>query len=190
MSGREGAPVLGGFVLVCAFSFLATMVTALPHHFAGYADAVGLGAAVGALMVSACMVVNAFGKVCMGWAIDRFGLARASVVDMCLVACGALVLACVPQVPAVYVGAALVGGSYALVTVVLSVLVRRVFGDGGYGRVFPVVNVASTLGTAVGAPVVGLCFDLTGGYGLALVGAAVILAACLAIQICLLWRRA
>jgi len=92
-------------------------------------------------------------------------------------------------VPAVYVGAALVGCAYAFVTVVVSSVVRHVFGGAGYGRVFPVTNAAGTVGTAVAAPAIGLCYDLTGGYLLALVGAAAALVACLAILAYLLVRR-
>ena len=167
-------PSRGGLAGVLYFAFAATMVTAVPHHFPGIAGAYGLAASVGALMISVCMAVNTCGKFALGWAIGRFGLRTAAVADVALVAGGLVLLSVAHGVPGVFVSAALVGCSYSAVTVLLSSLVRAMFGDEGYGRAFPKANLASTLGTAVGAPFIGFAFDVTGGYTLALLA----LAAC------------
>ena len=59
---------------VC-YAVLGAAATAMPQHFPGYAEEVGL-AATGAAMISACMVANTVGKIVMGWMIDRIGALR------------------------------------------------------------------------------------------------------------------
>ncbi len=175
---KEAAPSASArLAAVLYFAFATTMVTAVPHHFPGMAGAYGLAASVGALMISVCMVVNTCGKFALGWAIGRFGLRTAAVADVAMVAGGLALLAAVRTAPGVYVAAALVGCAYSAVTVLLSTLVRALYGDEGYGRVFPKANLASTLGTAVGAPFIGFVFDLTGGYAKALIVLAVLVLA-------------
>ena len=170
-------PTRGGLAGVLYFAFAATMVTAVPHHFPGIAGTYGLAASVGALMISVCMVVNTCGKFALGWAIGRFGLRNAAVADVALVAGGLVLLSMDHGVPGVYASAALVGCGYSAVTVLLSSLVRAMFGDEGYERAFPKANLASTLGTAAGAPFIGFAFDATGGYTLALLVLAVLVLA-------------
>ena len=70
---------------VVCYAVFAAAATAMPQHFPGYAEEVGLAAATGAAMLSACMVANTAGKIVMGWMTDRIGALRSIV-------CGGLVL--------------------------------------------------------------------------------------------------
>ena len=60
------------------YAVLSAAVSAMPQHFPGLAEEMGLSAGVGAAMISVCMVANTVGKVVMGWLTDHIG-ARASI---------------------------------------------------------------------------------------------------------------
>lgn len=157
------------FVAVVVYSGLCAAVSALPQHFPGMAGAAGLGASVGATMISMCMITNTAGKILMGWLCDRIG-ARASVLAYTvLTALAILVLLLVPaNTP--YIVAALVSGlCYSPATVGLTMLCNELFGRRGSGIVYPVGAMACSLSNAVFSSVIGFAYDLTGGYAVMLV---------------------
>lgn len=189
-SGAPGAaqahPIPGALILTLAYGAFVGFSTAITHHFPGYADSAGLPVEVGALMVSVCMLANTAGKVVLGWLIDRFGLRASTMAYLAAALAGAVLLLLVPAVPVVYVAAGLMGCVFALVTVSTAALVRSVFGDGGYGAVYPKANLATTLGSALGVTAVGVAYDATGGYAASLYGLCAMFAICLAAVIYLL----
>ena len=152
---------------VC-YAVLGAAATAMPQHFPGYAEEVGL-AATGAAMISACMVANTVGKIVMGWMIDRIGALRSITVYTGLVS-AAIVLLLVLRLPAVFiVGAFFYGLCYARATVGLTMMCREVFGKRGFGIVYPVAALGCSFSNAVFSSAVGFGYDLTGGYTISLV---------------------
>lgn len=157
------------FVLAVVYASLSGAVSAMPQHFPGLAADAGLATSVGAAMISACMVANTLGKVLMGWLIDRIGAQRAIWIYSGVVASAIVALVVVPA-PGVYVVAAAgFGLCYARATVGVTMLCREVFGKRGFGVVYPVAALGTSIANAVFSAAVGFGYDLTGGYVVSLV---------------------
>ena len=164
-------------VAVVGYAALSAAVSAMPQHFSGYAQEAGLTLAVGAAMVSACMVANTFGKVIMGWLCDRVG-ARTSVLCYTVAVLASIIALLLVRTPLAFVASALLFGlCYARATVGLSMLCRELFGKRGFGVAYPVAALGCSFSNAVFSSAVGFGFDLTGGYAVSLVVFAVFLAA-------------
>ncbi len=187
-TAHEAHTVPGALPLALVLSFLCMFVNPITHHFPGLADSLGLPASVGAFMISSCMVVNSFGKVALGAMSDRFSPLASLEVDLGLTLLGVLGLLLVPTVPMVYVSSGLVGANFAFVTVGLATVVLGVFGEERYGEVYPLVNLAGAIGSALGATLIGVFYDVSGDYRLAFVVLSTMLAACMLIVAYLLGR--
>ncbi|MBQ1840831.1 MAG: MFS transporter, partial [Atopobiaceae bacterium] len=158
--------LFGGVVL---YAVLSAAVSAMPQHFPGFAEEVGLSAAVGAGMISACMVANTFGKIVMGWLTDHIG-ARASIMAYTALVVAAIAALLLVHVPAAFLVAAFFFGMcYARATVGLSMMCREVFGKRGFGIVYPVAALGCSFSNAIFSSAVGFGYDLTGGYTISLV---------------------
>ena len=82
----------------------------------------------------------------------------------CRLAVSACVLLCLT---ALIVAAFFLGSAYAYNSVGLANVTRAVFGSGGYGKAFSIVNAVSCVSSSVLLSVIGFSYDLTGGYRLA-----------------------
>ncbi len=157
------------FVGAVFYAILSAAVSAMPQHFPGFAEEVGLSATVGAAMISVCMVANTLGKIVMGWLTDRIG-ARLSILAYTVLVCASIVALLLVHAPAAFVTAAFFFGlCYSRATVGLSMLCREVFGKRGFGIVYPVAALGCSFSNAVFSSAVGFAFDLTGGYTISLV---------------------
>lgn len=162
---RVDKTLFGGVVL---YAVLSAAVTAMPQHFPGFAEEVGLGASVGAAMISACMVANTLGKIVMGWLTDRIG-ARASIMAYTALVVSSIVALLLVHVPAAFLVAALFFGlCYSRATVGLTMMCREVFGRRGFGIVYPVAALGCSFSNALFSSAVGFAYDLTGGYAVSL----------------------
>lgn len=158
--------LFAGAVLYAA---LSAAVSAMPQHFPGLAEEMGLSAGVGAAMISVCMVANTVGKVVMGWLTDHIG-ARTSIMAYTVAVCAAIAAMLVVHVPAAFIVAAFFFGlCYSRATVGLSMMCREVFGKRGFGVVYPVAALSCSFSNAVFSSAVGYGYDLTGGYTVSLV---------------------
>ena len=181
---RVSHVIVAGVVL---YAVLSAAVSAMPQHFPGFAEEVGLGTGIGAAMISASMVANTAGKILMGWLCDRIG-AKASIMAYTALVGASIAALLLVHVSAAFVAAAfLFGLCYSRATVGLSMMCREVFGKRGFGVVYPVAALGCSLSNAVFSSAVGFAFDLTGGYTVSLVafgaflaGSAVLVAWCYA----------
>ena len=157
------------FGAVVAYALFASAVTALPQHFPGLSESYALGAAVGASMLSLCMVANTVGKIALGALIDRVGTKISVILYAVLVVAG-LALMLVMRTPQMLLAAAvLVGLAYSLATVGISMVTRDAFGLANYGRTYPTVTLVGNIANAAFSSIVGFMYDFTGGYTLTLV---------------------
>ena len=162
------------FAGVVCYAVLAAAATAMPQHFPGYAEEVGL--AVGAGMLSACMIANTAGKIVMGWMTDRIGALRSITIYTALVSL-AIVVLLILRVPAVFIVAAFFYGlCYGRATVGLTMMCRELFGKRGSGIVYPVAALGTSISNAVFSAALGYAYDITGSYTVSLIGLFVLLA--------------
>ncbi len=160
---------------VVCYAVFAAAATAMPQHFPGYAEEVGLAAATGAAMLSACMVANTAGKIVMGWMTDRIGALRSIVIYTALVSV-AIVALLVLHVPIVFVAASFFYGlCYGRATVGLTMMCRELFGKRGSGIVYPVAALGTSISNAIFSAALGYAYDLTGSYATSLIALFVLL---------------
>lgn len=155
------------------FVVLHSMVTGLAQHISGFVASAGMGAELGALMLSLCLVGNCCSKLCIGVLSDRMGAVRASVVmivanvaALALILCGVHVR----SVALLAMGSVLYGSVYAVGAVGIPLLTRHLFGDACYAEAYARVGAAHFMGCAAGLPAMGYVFDFTGSYDLAVFG--------------------
>lgn len=154
---------------VVCYAVLASAATAMPQHFPGYAEEVGLAAATGAGMISACMMANTAGKIVMGWMTDRMGALRSIAIYTVLVVASIAVLL-VFRVPFAFAAAAFFFGlCYGRATVGLTMMCRELFGKRGSGIVYPVAALGTSISNAIFSSALGYAYDITGTYTLSLV---------------------
>ena len=151
------------FAMMVVYALTAPSATALPQHFTGLADSYGIAAA-GALMVSATMLTNTFGKLIFGVLSDKIGCRITSSMYTLLVAVSLIILACTRNQTLLLAGALLVGLSYSMGTVATSAMVREVFGTANYSKVYPKLSFCITLSNSLFTTLVGTVYDITGSY--------------------------
>lgn len=174
---------------VIVYALFGSAATALPQHFPGIAEHYALDAAVGASMLSFCMIANTGGKVALGALIDRLGTKVSVVLYTILIAIGTAMMLVMRAPQALVVAAALFGLCYSLATVGISMVTRDAFGLANYGRTYPTISLVGNMANAVFSSVVGFMYDFSGGYALALVMFLAMLAGIVAIVMFVYGRR-
>ena len=157
------------YAAVMGFALLASALTALPQHFPGMAESFLQDAAVGASMLSVCMVANTTGKVVLGILVDKFGTRVSLLLYSGLVAIALVLLLFVPAPWTMLVAAGLFGTSYGMAAVGNTMITRDAFGLANYGKTYPVMSLVGNVGNAVFSSAVGYMYDFTGGYTATLV---------------------
>ena len=143
----------------------------------------GLSADFGATVLSCQSVVLVATKFSTGWLFDKRGLRFTS--NLCMTAAVLTVAVLVP-VTASAVGKAL-ALSFAVIsavalpieTVMLPIYAQGLFGQKSYHKALGIFVAAKDAGYAAGGPMMNLCYDLTGDYRIAFIGAGVLMAAAL-----------
>lgn len=158
-------------VVLSLMTVLHTSVTGIAQHFPGISEWMGSGAAVGAAMVSAGMIGNIVSKLIIGTLSDRIGPFKAS---MCMIIINALAI----------LGLLLFGGKaswlmftvaffygtvYAVGAVGIPLQTRKLFGTQNYSSAYSIITIFTSIGSASALTIIGLIYDLTGGYTAALV---------------------
>ena len=151
-------------LLLSVYAFLCCWLTTMPQHIPGLANSVGLGAAAGAAILSACMVTNTAGKMVLGVLIDRFGVKKPLYLYCLLVGAAALMLAFFKTQLPLTAGGAVFGFIFSLPSLGASMLTRGAVGERRYKEVYARVNLAATIANALAATVIGYMYDLSGSY--------------------------
>ena len=139
-------------------------IVAIVQHFPGVAESFGLAASVGAVMLSASMIVNTSGKILLGFLIDKLGVRRSVLLYLCIIIVGTVLLLTIHTGPTAIIAASFIGFDYALSTVSVVMLVREVFGMAEYSRIYPKVALFCTASNALATTVVGLLYDAFKSY--------------------------
>lgn len=138
----------------------------------------GLSATEAALMISLLAFAVIPSRLAVGWALDVADPRLAGAAALMLAAAGALVVLLAPQgSPWVFaLGVAMIAASIGAEFDMMSFFCAHCFGLKNYASIFGFLMGAFYVGFAVGGVGYGAAHDRTGGYGVALVGAAVCLA--------------
>jgi len=133
-------------------------------HMVSYAIDCGVPAMAAATVFGAAGVASLSGRVIGGLAADRIGAKRMIVFGLALQAFSVSLYVLTRDLASFYGLALMFGFSYGAVMPLYAILVREYFGARIMGTMFGAVNMASTLGMALGPWAGGWLYDAYGSY--------------------------
>ena len=152
------------FLLAAVSAVIAAYMTSMPQHFPGLVSSLSMNTAIGASMLSACMLANTGGKIVLGTMIDRFGTKISLTIYGVLVAIGIVCTWLIHTPLAMNIGAILFGLGYGMAAVGTAIMTRDIFTDANYGNVYPKISLCTTVANAIGSSLIGFLFDMSGSY--------------------------
>lgn len=149
------------FYALMIFAFLIMAVSTLNLFIPGFVVDQGFTLEEAAFAASAIMAGVTIGKVVLGMINDQSCMA--GVIVMALCGAGGIFLLIFGHIGMIAIigGSFLFGWAYAGVTVQTAMLVRVIFGNRDYARIFSVISMALAAGGAVSAGGWGLLADVT-----------------------------
>jgi MFS family permease len=133
-------------------------------HMVSYAIDCGVLAMAAATVFGAAGVASLSGRVIGGLAADRIGAKRMIVFGLAPQAISVSLYLFTRDLESFYALALMFGFSYGAVMPLYAILVREYFGARIMGTMFGAVNMASTLGMAIGPWTGGRLYDASGSY--------------------------
>ncbi len=152
------------FLVVMAGMF--SIAAGMMQQFSSYASTnVALGAAVGALGVTVCMIGQVVGKLSLGWLCDHAGARVAGAVASVLGAAGIAIVLFSSESPMMfYVGSFLFGGGFAALTIVPPMTCQQAFGNKDYANIFSIVATGLNVFSGCSAIIYAQIYDITGSF--------------------------
>jgi MFS family permease len=157
---------------VCMFLFcgLVAYYSGFNSSLPRFAISIGYTPMLGAYVLSAVMVGNIFDKLLMGWLNDRVGVQFTVTIQLIMVLLGFLCFILFPaSYPMLLVGAFLFGVQNSLFTISTPLLIRQLFGEREYAKIFTWARMGTGVIGAFGPPTVGYIYDYTGSFAPAFV---------------------
>jgi MFS family permease len=133
-------------------------------HMVSYAIDCGVPAMAAATVFGTAGLASLSGRITGGLAADRIGAKRMILAGLALQALSVSLYLFTRQLTSFYALALMFGFSYGAVMPLYAILVREYFGARIMGTMFGAVNMASTLGMALGPWTGGRVYDLYGSY--------------------------
>jgi MFS family permease len=172
---------------VCMFLFcgLVAYYAGFNSSLPRFAISLGYTPMLGAYILSAVMVGNIFDKLLMGWLNDKIGVQFTVLVQLVMVFLGFLCFILFPgNYPMLLVAAFLFGVQNSLFTISTPLLIRQLFGERDYTKIFTWARIGTGVIGAFGPPTVGYIYDYTGSFAPAfMVGMGVALACFVVVRI-------
>lgn len=173
----KSGPFIAMLVFTAFVGFGCGIYTFMPSYASGLPIANGT-LTIAALLASAAMLGQALGKIGLGWMADK-NLAVALTVSMTCGAGGALILWLMPVSSALVAGAGFAYGIfYAAALVLVPLMVRAIFGNREYSRIYSRISTASAVSIAAASTVWGFLIDKT-GFQVLWIGGLGIMGSCL-----------
>jgi MFS family permease len=156
------SPALYMLMLVAGF---LVMGASFVQQLSSYCSTSDLGAAVGAIAVSICMVGGIIGKFLLGWVCDKFGSRVAGILAGLLGSIGvATAFFAGANVSVFYVGVALFGVGYSALSTVPPMLCSQGFGQKDFTQIYSWVTTFLNICAGCAALIYAQIYDLTGSF--------------------------
>ncbi len=176
------------FLAMLAFNILICAASRLVDQLPGYAENIGQGPRVGALLASAYMAGNVAFKLVLGVMNDNIGVGKTTIAGGILSLAALAIMMAVPgNVALLLLGAFLYGIVGGLATVSVFALVRYYYGSEGSASAMGVL-VPFTAFYAVFTSSFGFLYDATGSFMAVFVMCAALCGSCLLLLLFMLRR--
>ncbi len=175
--------VLSGFF----FSIQATKVHIVPH-----AIDIGISPIIAASIVSIIAGCSVIGQLSAGFISDKVGGRLLLVAGLFLATLALVWLLFAREIWMFYVFAVMLGLAFGGIVVLQIIITSELFGLSSLGMIFGGLTLFITIGEALGVPLAGSIFDITGSYSLAFLISVIISALAIILSLMLLkakgWR--
>jgi len=166
------------WAFLAAFLMLAACII-ITQHLPAYFVSIGFSAVSAGIFMSVISAGIILTNTVAGVVSDKLGLVKTFVLCSVLYAASYVLLPATSSVAVICIALVLMSIGNANVSLFSPMLTGAVFGQKDYAALWGLVSMANVLGQAVGAPMWGLAYDLTGGYQIAMyVSAAIAIAMC------------
>ena len=169
LSGREARHIATFWVLVSAAFLVADSFAGCFIHLVPLLTDRGVSAQSAALATSVGLGGALLARAGTGYLLDRFFVVHVAAPFFCGSALGMLLLWSGAVGGWAFVAAVFVGLGQGAEFDILPYAISRYFGLRAFGEIYGYAFAAITLGGAVGPLVMGVSFDATGSYSLALI---------------------
>ena len=133
------------------------------HAMSYYTD-IGHSSAFASSMVSLAMLMLSFGKIGLGWVIDRFGMMVGGLSVAATIFAAAMFMGFAALPAFAVVAACCYGYGVACGSVAPSQVASRYFGSRDFSRVYAVISMVVSLSSIFSQPFPGFVYDLMGSY--------------------------
>lgn len=159
------------FVFIAAglITYVCTFVTYLP----AYGSSLEISTWHAGAMLSAAMIGNMLGALSLGYLVDKLGTLKTEFLGGGLILFSILLLLLGQYFKELLIIAALIFGlSSAMYSTMNPLLVDKVFGNRDYAKIFSYISIGMLTMSAAACILIGLMYDLSGGYTLGFLTAA------------------
>ncbi|MFC1984282.1 MFS transporter [Chloroflexota bacterium] len=174
-----------GLILFCFF--FCIQVTTI--HIVPHAIDIGISPILAASITSIIAGISIIGRLSIGFISDKVGSRLLLIACMALAALAFLWLLFAKEVWMLYVFAAIFGFAYGGSVPLNTLVSAKLFGLGSLGMILATVALCGNIGGALGAPLAGSIFDITGNYRLAFIICIIICTLAIILSLILLKAR-
>ncbi len=150
-------------ILVC-FLFVLEIITV---HFVPHAVDIGISAIVAASIVSITAIAGIIGKLFSGFISDKVGGRPVLAASLGMLIIAIIWLLFAKEVWMFYVFAVIFGFAYGGIIPLQMLVPTELFGLKFSGMIIGGIMIVAEIGGAIGAPLAGVIFDITGSYSVA-----------------------
>ncbi len=178
------------FVFMFIFSGIIAYFVGFNAHLPGHGTAVGLDPITASTIVTAVMAGNCVEKLVVGYLNDRIGVQFTVNLQLTMVALGFVGLIFAGNnLILLYISAFLFGAQNSLVSVSTPMIIRQLFGNKDFVKLFAYTRVGTGLIGSLGPLTVGMIFDTTGSFVAAFVlGIGIVLAGFILVRLAYMRR--
>lgn len=173
------------WITALVFMLLAASII-ITQHLPAYFVSVGFSPmTAGAFMsvISAGIIVT---NTLAGSVSDKIGFYRGFAVFTSLYLLSFILLPISVAIPIICIALVIMSIGNATTTIFAPVATSLLFGPRDYASIWGIVSMANVLGQAIGAPLWGLAYDLTGGYQIGMFVAAAVVGISLVTLLCVI----
>ncbi len=173
-------------LILSSFYFCSQIIIV---HIVPYAIDIGISPIIAASIASIVAGGSVIGRLSMGFVSDKVGGRLLLVGCISLAALALLWLLFAKEIWMLYVFAVIFGLAYGGIVILLTVVTAGLFGLSSLGMILGSLALFSTAGEALGAPLAGSIFDITGSYSLAFLISVIICGLAIILSLILLRAR-
>jgi MFS family permease len=156
------------WVLMIVFFLVSAIVQACLVHLSPLLTDRGISAQRAAFALSLLGAANLIGRLGSGWLLDRFPAILVVTLSFAAIVLGIVVLLVGVSGWSACIAAALIGFGYGAETSAAPYLISLYFGLRTFGEIYSYLFITVPLGGALGPALMGVGYDRTGSYQLAL----------------------